>query len=565
MSFPARRRRTLCAAALALGFSAVPLAAQTAPVGVSPAVAQAALPEGARVLRGATIVLGDAAVSQVYAARDWAPIWLGDKPARVAASMLAAFEGAGTHALPAVADASVLRARLAALPELTGLEASVEQAALDIALSLAAIRYGTALTSGALDPRRVDEEIHIDPPRPDRATLLSTLANAPEPRRALEAMAPADPGYDALRGRLSAFRKLIAEDGWTAPAPDARVLRRGDVGPEVARLRARLIELGDAAPELATVVVASNAAAAPPAGFDDGLERAVIRFQTRHGLNADGVVGRRTIEAMTVTAADRLRQIAVNLERMRWLNRDLGDRRIVVNQADFTMTLFDQGKEIETMRVVVGKAKRHRTPEFSDVMTHMVVNPTWNVPRSIATKEILPALQADASYLDRNNMVLVPRAGEVAPDPYTVDWSAHSVDNFPWRVKQAPGPGNALGRVKFMFPNQFAIYLHDTPSRRLFAKDMRAFSHGCVRVERPIDLAHLLLQGQVNDPAAKFEEWEARGEEIWVKIADPLQVHLIYRTAWVDPLTGHDQFRADIYRRDAAVWTALERSGVSAM
>mgnify|MGYP003646676276 CR=1 FL=1 len=504
-------------------------------------------------------------MTEVYAARDWAPIWLGDRPARVAASMLAAFEGADAHALPPVADAAALRARIDALSDMTGAAAAAETAALDIALSLAAGRYGGELASGTLEPRRVDGEIHVDPQRPDRAALLAALAAAPEPRRALEAMAPADPGYDALRGRLSAFRKLIAEDGWTAPAPDARVLRRGDVGPEVARLRARLIELGDAAPELATVVVASNAAAAPPAGFDDGLERAVIRFQTRHGLNADGVVGRRTIEAMTDTAADRLRQIAVNLERMRWLNRDLGDRRIVVNQADFTMTLFDQGKEIETMRVVVGKAKRHRTPEFSDVMTHMVVNPSWNVPRSIATREILPALQSDPSYLDRNNMVLIPKGDVPAPDPYATDWSTYSAGNFPWRVKQAPGAGNSLGRVKFMFPNQFAIYLHDTPARSLFAKDMRAFSHGCVRVERPIDLAHLLLEGQVSDPVGKFQEWRDRGKEIWVKIDNPLQVHLIYRTAWVDPQTGVDQFRADVYGRDATVWAALEKAGASAM
>lgn len=569
MRFFLRRRLGFGAAAVALTFCAAPVSAQVGPVGIAPAdlgVAATVVLPGASALEGAVSVLRDSALTEVYFARDWAPIWLGDRPARVAGSMLAAFEGAGAHALPAVADVDALRARIAALPGLTGDAKWAEQAALDVALSLAALRYGTQLASGALEPRRISDEIHIDPPRPDRAALLTALAASPEPRRTLEALAPADPGYDALRARLAAFRDLIARGAWIEPAPDAKVLRLGDVGPAVAQLRARLIELGDAGPDQATVVVASNDDAPQgDARFDQVLEGAVIRFQSRHGLNADGVVGRRTLDAMGVTAAGRLRQIAVNLERMRWMNRDLGARRIVVNQADFTMTLFDMGQPIETMRVVIGKAKKHRTPEFSDVMTHMVVNPTWNVPRSIATKEILPELQADPTYLARNNMELIAREGEIAPDPMTVDWTTYSRNSFPFRVRQAPGAGNALGRVKFMFPNQFSIYLHDTPSRRLFAKDMRAFSHGCVRVERPIDLAHLLLEGQVDDPVAKFEEWQARATEIWVRIANPLQVHLVYRSAWADQTTGQDQFRADIYGRDALVWTALEGAGVSAM
>ncbi|MFT4795066.1 MAG: murein L,D-transpeptidase YcbB/YkuD [Paracoccaceae bacterium] len=567
MSFLANRRWTLSAAAVALTCAVVPLAAQTVVPTPPPAVmgVAAVLPQ-ARAIRGAVESIGDPALLAVYAGRNWAPIWLGDRPGRVAASMLAAFEGAGSHGLPSVADTAALRVRLDALAGLTGTAAWAEQAALDVALSLAAMRYGTELTSGALSPRRIDDEIHIDPPRPDRMALLNALAASAEPRRTLEAMAPADPGYAALRGRLAAFRALIESGGWAAPAPDARVLRLGDSGPQVERLRVRLIELGDASPDLRPVVVASNAVEPPAApSFDAELEAAVIRFQTRHGLNADGLVGRRSLEAMSVTAAGRLRQIAVNLERMRWMNRDLGARRIEVNQADFTMTLFDKGTQIETMRVVVGKADKHRTPEFSDVMTHMVVNPSWNIPRSITTKEILPLLRADPSYLARQNMVLIPTGDDPAPDPYTVDWSSYSERSFPWRIKQLPGDGNALGRVKFMFPNQFSIYLHDTPSRSLFAKDMRAFSHGCVRLERPIDLAHLLLEGQVDDPVVQFEEWEARGEEIWVKIENPLQVHLMYRTAWVDTATGQDRFRADIYGRDATVWAALEKAGVSAM
>lgn len=550
--------------------SAAPAAA---PPVAPPAIAAAAptepqpIPPVQAALMAAAVAAGDEAVAQVYAAHGWAPLWLGDRPERVAQGLLAAFEGAESHGLPPVVDAADLRARLDDLrgavdPE----QRAVKTAALDVALSLAAARYGTALASGALTPRKVDAEIHVDPPRPDVVAMLTAIADAPEPRRALDAMAPADPGYEALRARLAAFRALAASGGWQAPTPDVRVLRPGDRGPAVAEMRRRLIELGDAEAAAPVKVAAAGQAsdshaAAAEALFDPALEEAVRRFQRRHGLNDDGVAGARTFDAMAESAATRMRQIAVNLERMRWMNRDLGDRRIVVNLADYRMQVVLGGQVVQDMRVVVGEAKKHRTPEFSDVMTHMVVNPTWNVPYSIATKEILPKLREDPTYLAGQNMSL-RRDGAVV-DPLTVDWFAYSRGNFPFRIRQEPGEDNALGQVKFMFPNNFAIYLHDTPSRRLFAKDMRAASHGCVRVERPIDLALQLLDGQVEDPAERFAAWQARGEEIWVTIRNPLQVHLMYRTAWVDPQTGEDEFRADVYGRDTEVWNALSARGLA--
>jgi murein L,D-transpeptidase YcbB/YkuD len=581
-----RGRCMAAATAMGLIWTAAPIVAQdmapprAGPIAAAAIVGQAQSAVDARIaaqiaahmaaqaeaLRAAVGAARDPALASVYGARGYVPIWLGDRPARVAASLLAAFDGAEGHALPPVADVAALRARLEALAGLAGDAALAERATLDVALSLAALAYGTALTSGALTPRRVDDELHIDPPRPDRAALLDTLAAAAEPRWKLDAMAPADPGYAALRARLAAFRRLTEDGGWTAPMPDASVLRLGDEGPEVARLRARLLEMGDAAAAAPDVIVASTAL--PPsaeARFDEGLEAAVIRFQRRHGLNADGVVGRRTLDALRPDARARMRQIAVNLERMRWMNRDLGARRIMVNQADFTMTLFDHDERVDSMRVIVGLAKEHRTPEFSDVMTHLVVNPTWNVPRSIATKEILPQLRADPGYLAAHEMKVFARGEKTPVDPWTVDWSQYSENNFPWRVRQEPGDANALGHVKFMFPNNFAIYMHDTPSRGLFAKDMRAFSHGCVRLERPVDLAHMLLDGQVPDPEGLFDEWLARDDEIWVRIRRPVQVHLTYRTAWVDEASGLDQFRADVYGRDATIWAALEGAGLQGL
>lgn len=449
-----------------IGLAAVPAAAQTAPqapgagAATPPALAVPAAPQAAAAsrqgapdatvlsplqaaLRAAVPAIDDADLAAVYEARDWRPVWLGERPERAAAGLLALLDGAGSHGLPPVADAAGLRDALAALGDGTGPTRIAAEAALDIALSRAAVAYGVALNSGALTPRRVDDEIHVDPERPERGALLARLAASADPRRELEAMAPADPGYDALRARLAAFRALAGQGGWAQATPDVRVLRLGDSGPAVARLRARLAELGDApapAPVKVAAAAANSDAPRAPARFDAELEEAVKRFQRRHGLNADGVAGRRTFDAMRASAEERMRQIAVNLERMRWMNHDLGERRIVVNQADYMMRVYFGDRMVEEMRVVIGKAREHRTPEFSDEMTHMVVNPSWNVPRSIATKEILPALQADPSYLVNQNMTLIPTGSEPVPEnPYYEDWSRFSRGYFPFRIKQSPG------------------------------------------------------------------------------------------------------------------------------
>ena len=228
----------------------------------------------------------------------------------------------------------------------------------------------------------------------------------------------------------------------------------------------------------------------------------------------------------------------------------------MVNIAGFSMELVENGVPTFTSRVVVGQPT-HQTPEFSDVMEHMVVNPSWNVPWSIATKEILPKLREDPGYLDRNNMTLVG-----GPDPWFVDWRSVTPSTFPGRIKQRPGPGNALGRVKFMFPNDNAVYLHDTPARSLFARDSRDYSHGCVRVEKPIELAEILLEAQESDPAAAFDALQRSGRERWVQLDEHLPVHIGYRTAWLDA-SGAPQFRRDIYGRDKAVVAALRRAGLS--
>jgi murein L,D-transpeptidase YcbB/YkuD len=285
----------------------------------------------------------------------------------------------------------------------------------------------------------------------------------------------------------------------------------------------------------------------------------VQRFQARHGLNTDGIVGAMTLAALNTTAAERAAQVAVGLERMRWLNYDLGARHIVINTAAFTMTMIENGDPRFSTRTVVGKSGRFQTPDFNDELEFIVVNPTWNVPYSIASKEILPLLQEDPTYLEQNDMELL---GSDLPAS-EIDWSQVTRGSFPGRIRQRPGPGNALGAVKFLFPNQYSIYMHDTPSRKLFARDRRAYSHGCVRLQDPIGFAHLLLSLQDDDPVGTFNRLRARGGEQWVRVREAIPVYVTYRTAWLDA-DGVRQFRADVYRRDRDVMAALAAAGVSA-
>lgn len=478
-----------------------------------------------------------------YERTAWRGLWLRDGDGRAAEALLAALEDAPSHGLPAARrPVGPLRALVAAATDEAG------RAAAELALTRAFLDHARDLSSGLLDPRRIDRDFDFAPTPPDPAALLARVA-AEGAAPALAALAPADPGYARLVAHLAALRALDP-DAWGASAPAGETIRAGARSPRVAAVRARLVALG--------------AAPADPAAeadlYDPALEAAVRGFQRRNGLNDDGEIGQRTVEAMNASVEDRIGQVLVNLERMRWKNFDRGRRHVYVNQADFTVRLIEDGATLFEERVVVG-SRRDRTPEFSDRIDHLVFNPSWNVPRSIATQEILPLLQEDPDYLAKKNMRLVSTGGEPAPDPATTDWSLYSARDFPWRVRQAPGAGNALGQVKFMFPNHHAIYLHDTPQKHLFAKDARAFSHGCIRVQDPMRLAFLLIAPQDADPQARIDRLLAAGRETVVRLDEPVPVHLDYRTAWIAE-DGAPEYRADVYGRDARVLDALRAAGV---
>ena len=477
-----------------------------------------------------------AAVADFYADRGFAAYWTAG-PSR-AVALLGALGEADSHGLPA--------SRYRAEEVARALEAG-DVGEAEIAATRAFLAYARDMTGGVLVPSRVDGEINLKPERPSDAALLARLAAEPA-AEAIAGLEPAAAEYRALIAERARLEVVAATGAWGEPVPAGPALRLGDRDPRVVALRDRLAALGH------------------PAGLGDGgadrfdtaLHAALEAFQAENGLIADGILGPRTLATLNASPEDRIGQILVNLERLRWMPDDLGDRHVLVNIPAFTTSVFEDGARVYHTRSVVGETKT-QTPEFSDRMTYLVVNPTWYIPDSIARRVYLPQLRQDPTVLARNNMRLFTRSGTEI-DPGLVDFAALG-DSFPFRVRQNPSPSNALGRVKFMFPNQFAIYLHDTPNRELFDRDARAFSNGCVRLEDPFELAHYLLAPQLDDPERQFQAWVDARSERYVTLEKPIAVHITYRTAWADE--GGVHFREDVYGRDARVLAALREAGVA--
>lgn len=357
--------------------------------------------------------------------------------------------------------------------------------------------------------------------------------------QALKQLRPTHPQYYQLRQMLAGYRALAARGGWPK-IPTGASLKPGMSDGRVSAMRANLKARGYSGID-------------GGATYDSNLVAVVKHFQKRHGLEADGVAGKGTIEAMNVSAQARVQQIIVNMERWRWLPENLGSRHVFVNQAGFELFLSVGGKTVDRRRVIVGKPF-HQTPMFSHQISYAEFNPTWTVTPAIAVNEFLPKLRKDPGYLARNDYVLYGGWGAGAPviDPYNVDWAAVSTKNFPYKIVQQPGPKNALGVVKFMFPNPFNIYLHDTPSRQLFAETGRAFSHGCIRVDKPVDFANKLFGLDATLSPSQIKTIIEAGKTKAVNLKSKVPVHLAYFTTWVDD-DGAPYFFPDIYERDKLV------------
>lgn len=505
--------------------------------------------EGVRILRPME-------VAEVYQARRFEPAWTSDdglKP--LGATMMRLLKSAQAHGLRPQdyhGDALVeLWSRIhRALDD--GRRPDVSTlASLELLLTDGALLYARHLAVGKTDPARIHREWEIRPEDFAPAPFLQEALGSRDLQAAFHALLPQAPAYVELEGRLARLRRRAAAGGWPVVPGGEEPLEPGDTSDRVPGLAARLAASGDL----------SVAAAERTMGqiYGPELVTAVEAFQRRHGLDADGVVGRRTLAALNVPVEERIDQIRVNLERWRWLPRDLGNRYVEVNIAGFHLRVVEESQTTLTLRVIVGK-RFTRTPVFSADMTYLVINPYWNVPASIASTEILADAQADPSSLPRRGYRVFTEAGPGGAEisPTSIDWSQLTPESFPYFIRQDPGPGNSLGRIKLMFPNPYSVYLHDTPQRALFDQTRRIFSHGCVRVEKPVELAAHLLRDDPQWTAERIQRVIDSGEQKTVTLPEPVPVHVLYWTAWID-VEGTLQWREDVYERDPPVLAALGR------
>ena len=422
-------------------------------------------------------------------------------------------------------------------------------AQLDLILTDALLLVGAHLTGGRVNPETLHTDWIIPELSVDMLAVLNGVLGDDQLQQSIDRLRPHHRDYIGLQKALRRLRAIEDRGGWPTIA-DVKSIRPGAHSDQVALIRRRMIMGGD---------LTAHDTPQDPRLYDDLLVAAVRHFQQRHGLEPDGIVGPDTRRAMNTSVARRIRQIELNLERWRWLPRDLGERYIAVNTAAYDLAVMENDQKVMSMRVVVGKPAR-MTPVFSARLSDMVLNPYWNVPYKLATEDILPKLAKGAEYLVNQGFKVFsnwePDAQEL--DPQSIDWSRYRKSNFPFRLRQEPGKKNALGQVKFMFPNKFAVYLHDTPQRSLFDRFQRGFSSGCIRVEHAQALADYLLSPNSAWTAERLQAGLASGKRQVVPIANPIPIHLLYMTAWVDE-KGMIQFRKDIYGRDRDLDRALQR------
>ena len=545
--------RFLAGPVLFFGFLLVPAfltpAADSSHGTVAPAAAQArpsASPEEVQS-RLATIGLPDYAAEDVrgrdlwkavhrfYQARGYSPAWVaGGHLTRQAEGLLRAALQSGGDGMDAAPYAE-LASQARGIRKASAADWADPALDLDLRTTYMLLRYADEMTNGRFDPRGKSAYWSLQPAGADVVPLLARACQTGLTDELKTALSPQHPQYQALRRELERYRGLARRGGWEELEPGP-ALKPGLRGPRVAALRARLAAGGDLAED-----PASDA-------YDAAMAAAVEQFKSRHGLAADAVVDTATVAALDVPVEERIRQIELNLERWRWLPRPLGERYVLVNIPTFELHGYEAGRRTIHMRVVTGTAGETPTPVLAERMTHLVFSPYWNVPPGIAQEEVAPAAWHNRTYLARNNMDVL--RGNQVVDPWSVDLGDPRL-----QFRQRPGPGNSLGRVKFMLPNRYNVYLHDTPAKSLFARVRRDYSHGCVRVHQPFELAQWVLQG-TDWTAQRIRAAMDTGREKHVRLAEPVPVYVSYFTVWVDD-EGRAQFRPDVYRHDAAHETLL--------
>ena len=421
-------------------------------------------------------------------------------------------------------------------------------ALVELYFSAAFLEYASDIKVGRFLPRKVDPNFFIEGRTIDQTAALKGLAATDSLDRFFRGWQPADPRYAMLRAALAKYRSLAAKGGWSAVSL-GQTLKPGMSDPRVPAVRARLMLTDDA-----------QSAAPDPQLYDDSLVKAVKHFQARQGLEVDGTIGASTIVAMNVPVQERIQSIIMAMERLRWMPEDLGSQYVIVNIAGFELRRINGGNIEEKMAVVVGKPY-HRTPVFSGLIRYIEFNPYWNVPPSIALNEELPKLRRNPAGVAAQGFEVV--RGSQVIDPRSIDWSQYGRGHFPYQLRQRPGANNALGRVKLMFPNPHNVYLHDSPARSLFSRNVRAFSHGCIRLARPLELADQVLRagGVAGWNKDRIDGVIASAKNTVVNLQEPLPVHITYLTSWVDG--GVANFRQDIYGHDTKLLAALDGKSIA--
>lgn len=410
---------------------------------------------------------------------------------------------------------------------------------LEMLFSNAYLDYASDLLSGKVNPGALDSIWEAHPREENHVNRMEKALNEGTISQSLTGLRPDNPQYKKLASKLEDYLTIKNSGGWTMPGYFP-LLTPGDSNENVISVKKYLRKTGD------LVLVDKNYIRSGL--FDQVLKSAVINYQQRHGIKPDGLVGKETLTEINNSIEYRIDQIRVNMERMRWLPGSFGEKYILVNLPEYKLRYYEEGSLLEEMRIVIGEVENY-TPVLKDTLRYIVFNPTWNLPRSIAVKEKLPKIKADSTYLERFDYILL-KGSYVSKDtvsPDSVDWSDINKENFPFYLVQKPGKYNALGRIKFLFPNHHAIYLHDTPSGHLFDAYERDFSHGCIRLERPFELASKMLKGQMT--WTEMQDVLESEETTSIILDETIKVHFLYFTAWVDD-QDRIHFRKDLYKFD---------------
>jgi murein L,D-transpeptidase YcbB/YkuD len=468
---------------------------------------------------------------EFYESRGFSPSWV-DRygPLPRAEELRQAFQAAGQDGL----DVKAYHPEL--ISPLWNTRSPTQLARLELLLTDAFFRYSVHLRAGRFQESDFHWDIAL--PEVDPVAELRHLLIVNDFQSALHEFTPSHVGYLRLRETLKTYQQIEKDGGWPL-IPAGPLLKLGSWHMQVAILRQRLIAEGDL--ELGPVKNVYF--------FDEAVKFAVERFQVRHGLKVDGVVGPNTRAAANITVSERIKQIQFNMERWRWLPKRLGPRYIIVNIVDFNLAVVENEEVQFSMGVVVGKPDRP-TPVISSELHTVVINPYWTLPPTIIFEDMLPQQKRDPTYFKSKQIRVFSNGVEL--DSEEIDWTQVNKDHFPYILRQDPGPRNSLGRLKFLFSNTYFVYLHDTPDKQLFDKDRRALSSGCIRVEEPVQLASYLLVKEngwtVEEIEYAIESDEYREE----RIPEPIPIYLVYMTAWVEENMGV-HFRPDIYDRDPKV------------